>query len=266
MQMISVKAVLILLLSWSCLADSKVRLQFDLPNGATRSFSLGELKQKLTVHQVSLHDPHYGKAMVYSGFALTELLDLGFANEWLQPKYSDMTFTALDGFKAVTPLSQLRHAGGFVVFADLNHGSWQPVGNKKANPGPFYLVWKKENQSTHNGYPWPWQLASFTLVRFDSRYPKVFPQGVAENTAIYRGFKLFKQRCFSCHAMSQQGGKVGPDLNAPQNILAYRSEKMVKAFIRDPGQFRYSKMPAHLDLSEQQLSALIAYLRFQGKK
>ena len=64
--------------------------------------------------------------------------------------------------------------------------------------------------------------------------------------------------------MNQQGGKVGPDLNAPKSIVAYRSEYMIKEFIKHPSEYRYTQMPDHPDLTEQDLNNLIAYFRYMN--
>ena len=54
---------------------------------------------------------------------------------------------------------------------------------------------------------------------------------------------------------------MGPDLAVPQNVLEYRPEDQVRAYIKNPLAFRYGNMPAHPDLTEANLDALIAYLR-----
>jgi mono/diheme cytochrome c family protein len=140
----------------------------------------------------------------------------------------------------------------------------EPVGRQKANPGPFYLVWTREFQSTENEYPWPWQLASINLVRFEERYPEVVPQGPPPDSPASRGFRIFKGRCLRCHSINQQGGKIGPDLNAPMSITQYRSEEMIKAFIRQPSRFRHSGMPDHPDLTDQNLDDLYRYFKLKS--
>ena len=263
---------LILLLHLPVQAADSDRLIFNIPGSAERSFSLGQMKTRLKVQTVNMIDPHYGSKKRYFGFKLVDVLNLGFGQQWRDEAFSDITFTALDGYQAISPLSPLKEAGGFVVFADLDVPGWQPIGRSRVSPGPFYLVWKGKKQLTANGYPWPWQLKTLSLVRFADQYAALQPVSnpVADpdnvNGSVQQGLALFKQRCLRCHAISGQGGKVGPDLNAPQNILAYRSENMVKAFIRAPSQFRHSHMPDHRDLSEAQLDSLIDYLRDMGRR
>jgi len=37
--------------------------------------------------------------------------------------------------------------------------------------------------------------------------------------------------------------------------------EQIKAYVRDPASFRYTSMPAHPDLSSDELDGLIAYFR-----
>ena len=66
--------------------------------------------------------------------------------------------------------------------------------------------------------------------------------------------------------MNREGGRVGPELNVPQSIVEYRETEQLKAYIREPTRFRYTAMPAHPGLSDQDLDDLVAYfqaMRFQ---
>ena len=237
-------------------------LKFYISDKLVQSITLDELKQHLKTHEINYNDPHYSASKRFAAFSIQDVLQLAYADDWKDTSYSDATFTALDGYKAVGPIDKLDEEGGYLAFADLDasaENSWLPIGSKKANPGPFYLFWTAQQQSTSNGYPWPWQIASFTLVRFTDQYPEVYPKGAVAGSDALHGFTIFKDRCFRCHAINQQGGKIGPDLNAPQSIVAYRSANMIREFIRQPSRYRYTYMPDHGDLSEQDLDALLAY-------
>ena len=260
-------AVLVVLLSGACLASGAgPNLGFVQAGGNEKVLSLGQMKASIPVSELAFFDPEYGKQKRYRGFALAPVLALAFGPAWQGQDYTEMIFSALDGYASVSTLEKLGEPGGFVVFEDLDNPGWEPVGRNQANPGPFYLVWTNPAQSTARGYPWPWQLAKIELVRFRDRYPEVYPESVYKTSSAYAGFVTFKERCMRCHAMNQQGGKVGPDLNAPQGITDYRSPMMLKAFIRQPSIFRYSHMPDHTDLSERDLENLLEYFRHMARQ
>lgn len=245
------------------LAQSNPSLHFVTAPDIERSFTLDQLKAELPVEQIELFDTQHGKQKNYLGFALADVLRLGFGDEWQSDHYTEMVFTALDGYAAVTALDKLNQPGGYIVFEDLDVGGWELIGHKQANPGPYYLVWTGAGQTTQNQYPWPWQIGRIELMRFEDRYPRVYPLGVDASSDVFKGFLTYKGRCLRCHAIDQQGGKLGPDLNAPQSVTEYRSPAMLKAFIRQPSQFRYSQMPDHLDLDEAQIEQILEYLRHQ---
>lgn len=242
------------------------QLSFVRAGGAAKTLSLSQMKAGLPVSELGFFDPEYGKPKRYRGFALASVLGLAFGPGWQGQNYTEMIFSALDGYASVSTLEKLSESGGYIVFEDRDNPDWEPVGRNQVSPGPFYLVWAKPEQSTQHGYPWPWQLAKIELVRFQDRYPEVYPRGADKASPAYAGFLTFKERCMRCHAMNQQGGKVGPDLNAPQSVTEYRSPEMLKAFIRKPSQFRYTHMPDHADLSDADLDKLLDYLRHMAKQ
>ena len=250
----------------SLAAEPDPVLRFVQSGLAEKTLSLTEMKVKLPVTELAIFDTEYGKPKRYRGFALVRVLELAFGPGWQGHDYTEMVFSALDGYASVSTLEKLGAPGGYIVFEDMEHPDWEPIGRNLANPGPFYLVWAKPGQSSAQEYPWPWQLAKIELVRFKDRYPAVYPADAYRNSGVYAGFLTFKGRCMRCHAMNQQGGMVGPDLNAPQSVTEYRSPEMLKAFIRQPSQFRYTRMPDHTDLSDADLDNLLDYLRHMANQ
>ncbi len=240
-------------------------LEFLISGEEVNSLDLNQLKENLEIHKIVFVDPMYEKEKRYDAFALADVLELGFGENWKSSDYTDVAFEARDGYTAVSSTSKLSEPGGYVVYKDLDFEEWEPVSIKDANPGPFYLVWTGVEQTTSNAYPWPWQLASMNLIKFQDQYSAVIPVGVSGNSAVFKGSEIFKSRCIRCHSMNGQGGKTAPDLNAPQSITTYRNTYMIKEFIRNPSEYRYTQMPDHPDLSEQNLDDLISYLRYMDE-
>ncbi len=240
-------------------------LEFLISGEVIKDMDLGELKENLDTQKISFYDPNYKKEKRYQGFALVDVLELGFGEQWKSYNYTDVTFEALDGYTAVSSTSKLTEPGGYIVFEDLDFKDWEPVSIKQADPGPYYLVWTGKDQTAANGYPWPWELSSMNLVKFEDQYSAVFPSGVSVGSSVYKGYQIFKGRCIRCHAMNGEGGKIAPDLNAPQSIVSYRNTYMIKEFIKNPSKYRYTQMPDHPDLSEQNLDNLISYFKYMDE-
>jgi cytochrome c2 len=241
-------------------------LQFQVGD-KTVALSLADLKAKIAGEKITLFTPFSEKMKNYEAFSIQDVLSAGFGPGWHAPEYSHIAFSALDGYESVVEVARLTEKGGYLAFRDLDVASgWEPIGKRNVNPAPYFLVWTGEKQAELYDYPWPWQIATIKLVRFETQYPEVVPQGASPNSRVWNGFELFKTYCIACHAMNRQGGHVGPDLAAPRNITSYRSKKFLKEFIRKPSQFRYTKMNSHEQLTDRDLEDLYAYLKFQGNK
>lgn len=258
--------IIVLLVSATSWAEQDdPSLKFLVSGELVKEYKLSQLKDLLQTREINFTDLQYRKEKSYKGFSLHDILQLGFGDLWKSSDYTDAAFAALDGYTAITNILKLRESGAYIVYQDLDYKNWEPVSIREVNPGPFYLVWTGKDQNTASGYPWPWQLASIDLIMFDSQYTEVFPEGAAKDSSAYKGFEIFELRCIRCHAMNRQGGTVGPDLNAPQSIVSYRSENMIKEFIKHPSKYRYTHMPDHPDLADQDLDNLISYFKYMNE-
>jgi len=261
------KAALILavVLAAARASAAEPALEFRVAGASVTAVPLSALEKILPARDLTLTNAEFwpGHAKRYRAFALRDVLDYAFGKKWLSNDYSDISFVALDGYAAVGPLEKASEDGGFLAFKDLDAASgWEPVGGHQADPGPFFVVWTGTTQTTANQYPWPWQVAALNLVRFEDQYPKTVPRGAAADSPERRGYALFKGRCLRCHSVNGEGGKIGPDLNEPMSVTAYRPKRMVKEFIRNPSKYRHTYMPDHRDLSDADLENLWRYFHW----
>lgn len=222
-----------------------------------RTLALAELQKTIAPETVTAFDPYYGKTKTFRALALKDVLAKGFEGSDLAKE--EYVFRAKDGYAVPMRGSLATEEGGYVAFEDQEVAGWEPIGPQKANPAPFYLIWKKPEQSSLETHPRPWQLVTIEMARFDAVFPKTSPGDAPE--PAQKGYAIFRDHCVRCHAINKEGGHVGPDLNVPKNILEYRPEDQVRAYIKNPLTFRYSNMPAHPFLTDADLDALVAYFR-----
>ena len=237
-------------------------LRFLRADQEVQRLDLEALKAAARVETVAVDDPYYETWKRFHALPLRAVLAAGFGAP--AEELGDMVFHALDGYTRPVRGEQLAAEGSYLAFADADHADgddpgWQPIDRRQVNPGPFYVVWTGEGRNDPHRYPWPYQLTAIQLVALDERFPHTVPSGLPRDTPAWAGYDLFRDQCFSCHAINGEGGKVGPDLNVPRSIVEYRPVAQLKAFIRDPETFRYTTMPAHEHLTDGELDHLIAY-------
>ena len=262
----SIFVLFLLLLTPVTFANDNPELKILLSGKVQKTLSLEEMLKSLKQYKISLNDPYYKKEKQYKAFKLSDVLNLAYKGKWQSGDFTDLTFRAYDGYESIALISKLENQGGYLVFRDLDYPDWEPISYTKAYPGPFYIIWTGKNQTARNGYPWPWQLESVNLVKFNDQFPELVPKIADKNSGVYKGYELFKGRCLRCHSINGQGGKLGPDLNAPKNILEYREAEFVKEYIRDPSVYRFTHMPDHKDLSEKDLDNIIDYFNYNKKE
>jgi mono/diheme cytochrome c family protein len=223
------------------------------------SINLRELKKKLPKQTITFDDPVYRRKMTYDAFPLRDLLQLAGASP--EDKADELVFTASDGYSPNMKFSRLKNLKGYLAFQEHGKsGQFTGInqGKSKISPGPFYVVWEGDAQSE---IPWPYQLVKIEVVDWAKKYPLVIPPNAAAESTTMKGFALFKAECIRCHSINLQGGDLGPELNAPQNVTEYWKPEVLRAFIHDAPSFRYkSKMPSFSHLKPEQIEQLISYL------
>ncbi len=255
--------------------ESSAVLDFVGPNLETRSVSLDRLRSVCSEQEIEVADPYHERRMRYVALPLRCVLDLGFepegGAEGLRTK--SVLLRALDGYTRPVSGLDLLEPGAFVAFGQPElmeqrgvESRFSRIDRRGIDPSPFYMVWVGSTQSDPHVHPWPYQLATLQISSFAEAFPRTVPTGLAASDRGWAGFELFQHSCASCHSINGEGGKVGPDLNVPRSIVEYRPVEQIRSYIRNPEWTRYTSMPPHPDLSEQDLDALIAYFTAMSER
>jgi len=240
-------------------AAAEAALEFTDEGRRIAVISLPELTRQIQTETFTAFDPYYGKTKTYRALPFEKVLKLGFRGV-PGVEERELVLRARDGYTVPMRPTLANEPGAYIAVEDVDAPAWEPIGPQKANPGPFYFVWKEPSQQNLETHPRPWQLAQVEIARFEVKFPHTVPTGEAPASAAVRGFGLFRDRCVRCHAVNREGGRVGPELNVPKNVLEYRTEAEVRAYVKNPLSLRYGNMPPHPDLTEADLDALIGYL------
>ncbi len=237
------------------------KIIFKSEGQTVASLTVEELVKAAPLQIWTAFDPYYQTPKTWRAFELAPALKLAYGADFEKLKSQELIIRAKDGYQVPTSGNDLLRPGAFIAIEDMDFPGWEPIGPQRANPGPFYLVWKGADQQDQEAFPRPWQLAEIEVAKFEQLYPRTVPKGVAPDSVAGQGYELFKAQCSRCHAVNQQGGRVGPELNVPQNITEYRPEDQIRAYIKNPLSFRYGNMPAFSHLTEQEINGLIEYLK-----
>ncbi|NUP04923.1 MAG: cytochrome c [Polyangiaceae bacterium] len=241
-------------------ASAPKKLAFKKLGADVRTLELDAILKAIPAETVKQYDPYYNREKTFRAVPLARVVELGFRGEQNLPT-KEYVLRALDGYTVPLRGAKLFEEGGYIAFEDTEAPAWEPIGQQRANPGPFYIVWAKKEQTDLEGHPRPYQLATIEIADFESVFPFTVPTGEADGSPARKGFATFREECIHCHAINRQGGRVGPELNVPQSIVEYRPVDQIKAYIKDPLTFRYSTMPPHPKMSDQDLDDVVAYFK-----
>lgn len=247
--------------------DTKSELVFVRDGQKVKSLTRAALEAAVPPETWTAFDPYYARPKTFRAIPLAALLAFVFGKPAAELEKLDFVLRARDGYTVPMPGTKLLEKGGYLAVADVDVPEWEPIGPQRANPAPFYLVWRETSQHSLDTHPRPWQLATIEIAPFDVTFPHTVPTGLASDAPAMQGFRLFRAACINCHAINREGGRVGPDLNVPQSVVEYRPVAQIRAYIKDPRTFRYSNMPSHPGFTETDLDAMIAYFEaMKGKK
>jgi len=251
-------------------ADVRPEPVLSFVDGADRKVEIGleQMRTACVEREVEVDDPYHAKRMRYLALPLACVLDLGFPDSGggEGQRGRGLLLRALDGYTRPVSGAELLEAGGFLAFGesalvDTTSGTsrFSPIDRRRVDPAPFYLIWTGPGQNDPHVRAWPYQLARIEVAPFEEAFPRTVPRGLPKANAGWGGYALFQKSCASCHAINGEGGRVGPDLNVPLSIVEYRPISQIRAYVRNPEATRYTSMPAHPQLTEDDLDALIAY-------
>jgi mono/diheme cytochrome c family protein len=239
-------------------AASAADLTFRNEGERVATLTREALTKAIPPETVKQLDPYYNKEKTYRALPLAAVIELAFKGIKDLPQ-KEYVLRAKDGYTVPLRGSKVFEKGAYIAFEDVEVPAWEPIGQQRANPAPFYLVWANKDQTNLETHPRPYQLSSIEIARFEDVFPRTVPKGVAAGDPAHKGFALFREQCIHCHAINREGGRVGPELNVPKSVVEYRPVDQIKAYIKDPLGFRYSTMPAHPSFTDADLDALVAY-------
>lgn len=237
--------------------------------------SLAALTKACGEQQIEVDDPYHGRRMRYRAIALRCVLDQGFAARGGAASLvnESLLLRARDGYTRPASGTQLDDPRAFLAFGEpgleaprSGRPRFRPIDRRQIDPAPFYLVWTDVASGDPHEQPWPYQLETIEIAPFEQAFPHTAPNGLPKSHASWRGYALFQASCSACHAINGEGGTVGPDLNVPRSIVEYRPLAQIRGYVRNPQATRYTSMPAHPELSEADLDALIAYFTAMSER
>jgi mono/diheme cytochrome c family protein len=241
-------------------------LVFKKPGAAARTLSLAALVDHATSQTVETHDPFYQRTKRFVALPSAAVLAFAFDESIDALKKEAFVLHARDGYAVPIEGARLADDDAYLAIDDVEIPGFAPIGPRAVSPAPAYLVWKGSAHQDLDAYPRPWQITEIELVERKSLFPHLLPHAQLADSPAMRGYTLFRGRCVHCHAINREGGSMGPDLNVPQSIVAYRPEQQIRDYIRNPLTFRYGVMPANPDLTDADLDALIAYFRVMAEQ
>src|SRR5262249_49052450 len=127
-------------------AEPQASLSFQRSGQRVAELTGTQITTKVAPQTVTFFDPHAGKTKSYRCWPIRSLMDAIYGSGWDATEYSEAILTALDGYASVSVAAKLAEPGGCLAFEDLEGPGWEPIGRRKSNPGPYYLVWTGANQ------------------------------------------------------------------------------------------------------------------------
>src|SRR5262249_49277540 len=143
-------ALAVVLAAASAGAEPSAVLSFQRSGKPVAELTGSQITTKVAPRGGTFFDPHMGKTKSDRCWPIQTLMDAIYGAGWDATEYTEAILTALDGYASVSAAAKLAEDGGCVAFEDVDVPGWEPVGRRKSNPRPYYLVWTGANQGTEH--------------------------------------------------------------------------------------------------------------------
>lgn len=250
-------------------ASSDTRLAFARRGEAVATLDVAALRRLAEPATLRVHEPYEDGEAEFEALPLSAILDGVYGRSWRDEE--ELLFTCRDGYQPTVPVARVAAHRAWLAFRRIGTPGFTILKRESGvlrtvDLGPFYLIWENlddEQVLVEGDYGWPYQLVSIDLIRSAERFPKLAPPSGAA-PSVRAGFAAFRIHCSKCHALNGEGGRIGPELNAPGAPLADREPAWLRTWIESPERIRpNSRMPAlnpRLPDRARVVDDLIAYL------
>lgn len=216
--------------------------------------------------KVTVNDPVYHKTKHYNAVILKEILEQYSSVENLNAAETKVVFECEDGYKPEMPLEKLLSAKAFLAISDVDAPkgkSWEPLIKNKEETKiePFYVVYEGVPVDDVE-YKWPYNLVKIHFAPLHENDAVLLPK----DESAMAGYKLYKSRCQTCHAINKIGGKMGPELNTPKSVTEYWKREHLVAYIQNPAAYRNDVKMPNLGIKANEAEEIVKYLEVMAKQ
>ena len=245
------------------------RLSFAFHGRPVTSLGVPELRLIAAPREVRVHEPYEGREVAFRAFAFDAILDAVYGEAtWREEQ--ELLFDCRDGYRPTVPVRRFLAHRAWLAFArvgsdDFSLMKHESGAERKISLAPFYLIW--ENLDDHRvrqeaDYGWPYQLVGVDLIRTHERFRRMQPPPGA-SASVRAGFEAFRVHCSRCHAIHDEGGRIGPDLGATDLVRGV-GRTWLRTWIDDPSRIapgaRMERLNPSLPDRERVIEEILDYL------
>jgi mono/diheme cytochrome c family protein len=235
---------------------------------ATRT--LADLRAIAPAETVRVLEPYEEREASFRALPLAAVLDAVYGASWRTE--DELLFTCRDGYQPTVPVARVLAHRAWLAFERpgapaFTIRKFESGRRQDVSIAPFYLIWDNVNDArvrAEGDYGWPYQLVGVELIRSRERFPNMAPPASAP-AEVQRGFAAFRIHCSRCHTVNGEGGRVGPELNAPDRAAGRREPGWLRLWISDPNRVapgtRMEPLNPALPDRDAVIASIIAYLQ-----